>query len=129
MGTEELVAAIRRELESKGRTQSWLAAEIARIEGRPDPYSQALMSEWLKGRSKMNPDQVFACERALSLRPGSLSRLLGYLPTTSRSARSVPEAIAAEPRLTTSGRRILTAVFEQLVAPGDEGTDSGLQEG
>lgn len=117
-----MLAAMRKALADMGRSQSWLGAEVARLEGRPDPYSQASVSDWLLGANAMTPSQVFAVEQALQMRPGTLSRELGYLPMTSRSARSVPDAIAADPKLTAMGRRVVLAVYEELVDGGPDGS-------
>lgn len=119
-GADLFAAAIRRRLDEMGRTQSWLGAEIARQLGRDDPFSQAAISNYLMGKVIPDPPTVFALEQVLQLRAGTLSRLLGYLPASSRSARSVEDAIAADPRLNEVGRRAVLAVYQQLV---DQGTD------
>src|SRR5687768_11088382 len=116
---QELGQAIQRELESSGRSQSWLGGEVARIEGRDEPYSQSAVSYWLSAKYVPSPTQVFAIEEALSLRPGTLSRIVGYLPASSRSVRSVGDAIDTDPRLTANGRRIVRAVYQELVASSD----------
>jgi hypothetical protein len=56
-------------------------------------------------------------EHVLQLPPGSLSRLLGYWPTDTADAHPVGviEAARADPRLGERDRRILTAVYRQLV--------------
>lgn len=122
----EVAAAIRQRLAELDRSLSWLGAEVARVMGRADPFSQATVSKWLtvpwaseRSTAGMSPAQVFAAEQALGMRPGTLSRSLGYLPTSSRSARTVPEAIDADPKLTALGRRVLAATYEELVSAGD----------
>ncbi len=76
--------ALRRQIE--GRSQREFGDKVARAEGRVDangthlPYSQQQVSFWLSGQQEPNPRQAFAIERALGLRPGSLSHLLGYVP-------------------------------------------------
>jgi hypothetical protein len=56
-------------------------------------------------------------EHVLQLPPGSLSRLLGYWPaeTTDAPPVGVIEAARADPRLGERDRRILTAVYRELV--------------
>ena len=56
-------------------------------------------------------------EHVLQLPPGSLSRLLGYWPaeSTDRHSVGVIEAARADPRLGERDRRILTAVYRELV--------------
>jgi len=56
-------------------------------------------------------------EHVLQLPPGSLSRLLGYWPAESADAHPVGvlEAARVDPRLGERDRRILTAVYRELV--------------
>lgn len=104
--------AIERALADQGRSQGWLGSEVARIEGRANPYSQPATSEWLAKITNQPPGRIFLIEQALSMKEGTLSRLLGFLPTSARPVRTVVEAIAADPRLTEKERRILTQVYE-----------------
>jgi len=120
-GAELFAASLRRRLDDMGRTQSWLGAEIARLLGRGDPFSQAAISNYLTAKVEPEPAVTFAIERALQVRAGSLSRLLGYLPTTTRSARSVPDAIADDPGLSDTARRALMAAYQQLVDERGDG--------
>lgn len=73
------------------------------------------VSLWQRGRQRIRPDELFALERTLDVRPGSLSRLLGYVPADMKPARTVPEAIEADPRLTELGRRTLLAAYRAAV--------------
>lgn len=111
-------AALQRELHEADRTHAWLAAEIARVEGRRGPYSQQHASDWINGRRNMSPSQVFAAEVALDLEPGTLSQLLGYLPVGARSVVTVEDAIAADPALGARDRAAMLALYRSL-------TDSG----
>jgi transcriptional regulator with XRE-family HTH domain len=63
------------------------------------------------------PDATIRLEEALGLEPGSLSRLLGYLPATleTGTGTSVVEAAKADPRLGDSERELLIAVYRELV--------------
>lgn len=119
---EAVLAAIRKRLDDMGRSQSWLGAEVARLEGRAEPYSQSAVNLWLSGKSELSPTQVFALERVLQLRPGSLSRRLGYLPVTARSFTSVRDAVEHDPGLGPVGRRVLLAAYEELVDHGPDGS-------
>lgn len=122
-GRLEFGQAVDRLLTEQGRGRSWLGAEVARIEGSDEPISGTSVSKWVGGNPP-NPRRVFAIEEALGARPGSLSRLLGYLPSSSRSVRSVPAAIDADLRLTVVGRRVLLKVYEEFVADGPDGPDA-----
>lgn len=122
MSQDEFGEAIRARLNEMGRSQEWLGAEIARITGRAKPYSQNAVSAWITGDNQAPVQVVFAIEQILQLRAGTLSRLLGFLPLTTRSARSVPDAIDADPKLSAMGRRVVLAVYEELVDGGPDGS-------
>lgn len=100
---------------------TWLAVEVAKEEGRPEPYSQAHISDWMGGRRGIPaPHQVFALERALSQTPGRLSRLLGYLPVDAVATVTVEDAVAADPTLTAKHRDAVLALYRALSDPGKE---------
>lgn len=122
MSSDEFGSAVRARLKEMGRSQEWLGAEVARLTDRDAPYRQASVWAWIEGENPAPAEVVFAMEVALQLRSGTLSRLLGYLPVTSRSARTVPDAIAADPKLTAMGRRVVLAVYEELVDGGPDGS-------
>jgi hypothetical protein len=113
---QELARAIRSQLESAGRSQSWLGAEVANAEGRTDPYSQAVVSEWVSGQAEIPPGRLFIIERVLGRRPGTFSRIVGYLPVGARSAVSVAEAIDADPQLSLEGRVVVLGAYRAAVA-------------
>lgn len=94
---------------------------MARIEGRDEPYRQPTISGHWLSVAPPGPHTVFAIEQALLLRPGSLSKMLGYVPASARSSTSVRDAIADDAGLTDSGRRALLAAYEQLVDHGTNG--------
>jgi hypothetical protein len=62
---------------------------------------------------------VYAAEKALGLTPGTLSRLLGYLPPA-RPAKAalggVRDAIRNDPLLTDKEKRSLVSLYESLTA-------------
>lgn len=71
-----------------------------------------LVRQWQTGQSEPPRSKVFGLEEHFGLRPGALSRLLGYLPVRARSARTVLEAVDNDPALTEEGRLILQAAYE-----------------
>lgn len=116
-------AAVQTALRDRGESLSWLGREVARLEGRESPYSHATVRHWLFDAGVAPaPAKVFTIERALLVRPGLLSQILGYLPPSTRLAVSVPEAINADVGLTDSGRRALLAAYQQLVDHGSDGS-------
>jgi hypothetical protein len=113
---QELGKALRMALESVGRSQSWLGAEVAHSEGRADPYSQAVVSDWLNGVVDLPPHRLFIIERVLGKKPGSLSRIAGYLPLDARSVVTVPDAIAVDNTLTEEGRHVVLAAYRSAAS-------------
>ena len=105
--------ALDRALMAAGRTRAWLGAEVARICGKASPISQSAVSQWVAGNTDPDRLYVFAAEQALDLKPGSLSQLLGYLPVSARSVRTVPEAIDGDPALTPMARQMLRAAYRE----------------
>jgi transcriptional regulator with XRE-family HTH domain len=80
--------------------------------------SQASVSQWLLGQTAPRPERVAAIERVLRVRPDSLAQLLGYVSDDSRQLPamvSVTEAAEADPRLGERERRVLAAVYRELV--------------
>lgn len=114
--TQAFAAALREALNEAGRKQSWLGAEVARIEGLPAPLAQPQISGYLNGRSVPEPRRVFAIEEALGTRPGRLSRLLGYVPADAAPARTVADAIDEDPGLTEAQREDLLDVWQSMRA-------------
>lgn len=64
-----------------------------------------------RGERIPKPQGVFALEEALKLRPGELSRHLGFVPVD--AAGSVVEAIEADPDLSSEARRHLLALYRE----------------
>jgi transcriptional regulator with XRE-family HTH domain len=89
--------------------------------------SHSAVSQWESGRVRPIPAKVAELEQVLDLEPGSLSRLLGYLPIATANARaslSVLEAIRADPRLGDRERELLIAMYRQLVRQREAGAAS-----
>ena len=111
--------ALRRQL--AGRSQREFGDQVARAEGRVDgrgkhlPYSQQQVSFWLQGDNEPNPAQAVAIEKALRLRPGTLTRLLGFLPLDARSAKSTLDAIRSDPDLSPDMREVVIASYRSAV--------------
>lgn len=109
-----VAAVIEQALRRLDRSQGWLGAEVARIEGRENPYSQATVSQWLDRITEQLPGRVFAIEEVCDMKPGSLSRQLGFLPVDARPVKSVGEAIDADARLDDRGREALRVLYDVL---------------
>jgi transcriptional regulator with XRE-family HTH domain len=80
--------------------------------------SKSAAAQWENGRSLPIPAKVPDLERALELEPGSLSRLLGYLPIASGDAKTsldVIEAIRRDVRLGEHGQELLITMYRQLL--------------
>jgi transcriptional regulator with XRE-family HTH domain len=79
--------------------------------------SHTVVAQWERGEHAPRPPRVRMLEHVLQLPPGSLSRLLGYWPAETAEAPPVGviEAARADPRLGERDRRILTAVYRELV--------------
>ena len=79
--------------------------------------SHTVVAQWERGEHAPRPPRVRMLEHVLQLPPGSLSRLLGYWPAESADAPpvSVVEAVRADPRLGERDRRIVTAVYRELI--------------
>jgi|Tabmets5t2r1_1033131.scaffolds.fasta_scaffold04644_4 transcriptional regulator with XRE-family HTH domain len=102
--------ALQRAREDCGLSQRGLADALG--------VSQASVSQWLLGQTAPRPERVAALERVLRMEPSSLARLLGQVPYDDRATPpsvSVTEAAEADPRLGTRERRILAAVYRELV--------------
>jgi transcriptional regulator with XRE-family HTH domain len=110
--------ALQRARTDCGLSQRALAAAVG--------VSQAAVSQWLLGQASPKPERVAALEEALRLEPHSLARLLGHLPYGEHEPRprmTVVEAAEADPRLGERDRRVLAAVYRELVRHGQSGQD------
>jgi transcriptional regulator with XRE-family HTH domain len=102
--------ALQRAREECGLSQRELADALG--------VSQASVSQWLLGQTAPRPERTAALERVLRMEANSLAQLLGQVPYDERassSSVSVAEAAEADPRLGTRERRILGAVYRELV--------------
>ena len=100
--------ALKQAREDSGMSLRALAEAVA---------SHTVVAQWERGEHAPRPPRVRMLEHVLQLPPGSLSRLLGYWPaeTTDAPPVGVIEAARADPRLGERDRRILTAVYRELV--------------
>lgn len=98
--TSDVGELIRERMTSDGRSQQWLATEVAKLLNEP-VMTQTAVIKWLRRPENMTPARVFAIEKALGVRPGTWSRELGYLPPEAAAARSVLEALSNDPILNT----------------------------
>lgn len=106
---------------SAGVTQEDLAARLE--------VKQSTVSGWENGVNP--PDEIettFEIERILKVKPGVLSRHLGYLPVEAvQVACSFEEAIADDPYLDEADRTTLRNVYEMAVKT--RGTRRGRPKG
>lgn len=77
--------------------------------------AQNTVSTWVAGDAAPSPEVVFEVEGHLGLRPGSLSRHLGYVPAPDGD-EAVVAAVEADPRLTDDQRDRLIGLFLELIA-------------
>ena len=122
MATEQQKAVFRRALrrarEAAGQSQSALSLNLG--------LSRSAVWQWEGGRAIPDETHVAALERELQLQPGSLSRLLGYLPAgaVEREMMSVIEALEADPKLGERERDLLATMYRQLVKQRETGSGS-----
>jgi transcriptional regulator with XRE-family HTH domain len=85
----------------RGLSQEALASELG--------TAQSAVSEWLRGR-KPNPERVYQLEKYFDLPPGSLARLLNYLPPTERGVETdVDAALILDNTLNEEQKQIIQA--------------------
>jgi transcriptional regulator with XRE-family HTH domain len=101
--------ALRRAREEHGLSKRGLALKIG--------VTQSAVWQWEEGRVSPRPELLAVLERALDLAPGALALLLGYLPPEGvrKAPVSVTEAIEADPRLGSKERKLLVAMYRELV--------------
>lgn len=102
------------EIQLAGRSQKDFGYDVARVEGRDQPYSQQQVSQWIRGKEP-SPDQAIAIERALPVKPGMLTRLLGYVPIDYKPPKTFDEALNLDHRLGPNERDGLRALYRSLV--------------
>jgi transcriptional regulator with XRE-family HTH domain len=102
--------ALRRAREEQGLSLRDLAGLVG--------ASHSVIAQWERGEHFPRPPRVIMIEHVLRLSPGSLSRLLGYVPVTEANGQppvSTLEAARLDPRLGDRERAILTVVYQELV--------------
>lgn len=102
--------ALARALNGKG-THQWLGTMVGEQPGVLKGVSGSAVTQWVNGETEPAPHTVFAVERVLGCRPGKLSQLLGYLPVGWKPARTVLEALDADPALTDDMRGVVKAAY------------------
>lgn len=79
---------------------------------------QSAISQWECGATQPQREHAYAAEEVLGLTPGTLSRLLGYVPPSTR-ARAAPaevrEAIRRDPLLTEKEKRSFLSLYDTIV--------------
>lgn len=103
--------AVQAALMARNLRQTDLAARLSEHLGRK--ITQANVSQWVTGEHEPKRAMVFAMEEVLDLKPGALSRVLGYLPLTARSITTVEEAIAADSAIAPEMRSVLLAAYRE----------------
>jgi transcriptional regulator with XRE-family HTH domain len=102
---------LRQAREDAGLSQRALARAVS--------VSPGAVWQWERDRDGTVPrlDMTTRLEQVLKLKPGHLSRLLGYVPATAEpgAMTSVVAAARADPRLGDSERELLIAVYRELV--------------
>lgn len=71
------------------------------------------LSQYATGRHEPPRAAVFALERVLKLKPGALSRHLGYLPVDARAVRTFEDVVDTEPGLPDYVRRTLKLLWKE----------------
>jgi transcriptional regulator with XRE-family HTH domain len=124
MATAAQKAEFRGLLRQSRKRQRRSQRELASVLG----VSHTAVSQWEAGRSLPAPNKMPDLERALELEPGSLSRLLGYLPITSgddKISLDVIEAVRRDVRLGQHGQELLITMYLQLLRQHEETAGSG----
>ena len=105
---------VKARLRDLGKGQTWLGMEVGIILER-EPIPQSTVSAYLLDLHPVEPDIVFAMERALGVRPGAFSKYLGYLPLTiDKLPVGVEQSILADERLSDGSKRALLAAYREL---------------
>jgi transcriptional regulator with XRE-family HTH domain len=111
--TDEQREAFKQVVVHARRAHGWSQRRLAEKLG----VSHSTVAFWEQGKSLPTPVNVVDLERALELAPGTLARLLGYMPldTMQREMRTVLDAIMADPELGQRERDLLLAMYRELV--------------
>jgi transcriptional regulator with XRE-family HTH domain len=100
---------LRDALEKRGMSGRGLARAVG--------VSPGAASHWLQGRSVPGFEMVESIEQTAGLEEGTLSRLVGYIPTSvqDRAMANVLAGFEDDPRLDDRGRRLLAGMRRELV--------------
>ena len=100
---------LRHALEERGISGRGLARAVG--------VSPGAASHWLQGRSVPSFEMVELIEQAMGLEEGTLSRPVGYVPTSvqERAMANVLAGLEDDPRLDDRGRRLLASMRRELV--------------
>jgi transcriptional regulator with XRE-family HTH domain len=78
--------------------------------------AQGTVSGWITAVNEPRYETVFAIEQAIPVKPGMLSRHLGYLPIDAvKSVADVRAALREDPGLTDVQRDTLQRIYDDLV--------------
>jgi transcriptional regulator with XRE-family HTH domain len=114
LATDDQKTAFRQSLRRERERRNLSQRALSRLTG----VSHSAVSQWESGRALPEPTKVVLLEHALELEPGSLSRLLGYMPIArevDQAALEVMKALEADPRLGDREREFLAAMYRELV--------------
>lgn len=116
VGESEFGAALRSARTSRDLRQE----DLADLLGKAGvTVSYQAIGGWERGESPPSSEKVFVIERCLELAPGTLSRLLGYLPVSAVPAKSFEEVVLADPGLDDRARDMLLAAYTAAVRRAD----------
>lgn len=104
--------AFRERREATGISFRELGELVAEVMGRDTPFKASSVQEWAENAPR--PEIVFAIERALSVPPGGLSRLLGYVPVV-EEPKSVRDVIERDPDLDAGTRAVILSAYDAAV--------------
>ncbi|HEU5085684.1 MAG TPA: hypothetical protein VFU14_20250 [Acidimicrobiales bacterium] len=109
-GDEPFTTALAELLRVHGMSYRGLAAALAEDGQLERPPSKDTVALWVRGKQPMWPHEVFAVERVLDERPGTLSRHLGYVPADAAPATKAEDAVAEDVELRDSAESILAVI-------------------
>jgi transcriptional regulator with XRE-family HTH domain len=82
--------------------------------------SQGALTAWENARALPDmPETIWKLEEVLQMRPGALSRLLGYLPVTTETTSEKPtfeEAVTSDPLLSPDDRDMLLEIYKIMIS-------------
>lgn len=80
-------------------------------------FVQAAVSAWVGGKTQPDMDTAFLVERTLGVRPGSLTRHLGYLPPDAvKSVATVESSILEDGALSEAEKQMLLGAYRAAMA-------------